>query len=268
MINIALNFRKETPAADQLHSVARSSVSDAIVDQIIDLISRRVLRPGDRLPSERELCRRFDVGRSSVREALRSLSVMGVLDGRVGDGTFVSDDDRYLERTLQLGGMLLDPKRVEDLIETRLMLESHTAYWAASRATADNLAAMDKPLEGMAATLEDPEHFLAHDLRFHLEVARATQNTILSSLVTMTRRYLQEWIRGSLEAASAEEERVEIAEPDASAGIQDSRRARASLSLQQHTEILASLKRSDGPAAREAMAAHILSSSEGLRSRS
>ena len=120
----------------------------------------------------------------------------------------------------------------------------------------------------MAASLEDPEHFLAHDLRFHLEVARATQNTILSSLVTMTRRYLQEWIRGSLDAASAEEDREEIAKPDASAGIQDSRRARASLSLQQHTEILASLKRLDGPAAREAMAAHILSSSEGLRSRS
>ena len=240
-------------------------MSDAIVDQIIDLISRRVLRPGDRLPSERELCRRFDVGRSSVREALRSLSVMGVLDGRVGDGTFVSDDDRYLERTLQLGGMLLDPKRVEDLIETRLMLESHTAYWAASRAAAENLAAMEVTQEGMAAALEDSEHFLAHDLRFHLEVARATQNTILSSLVTMTRRYLQEWIRGSLEAASAEEQSG-IAGSDAS-GTRNSRRDRASLSLQQHDEILTSLKRADGPAAREAMATHILSSSEGLRSR-
>ena len=241
-------------------------MSDAIVDQIIDLISRRVLRPGDRLPSERELCRRFDVGRSSVREALKSLSVMGVLDGRVGDGTFVSDDDRYLECTRQLGGMLLDPKKMEDLIETRLMLESHTAFWAASRATPDNLAAMAKTLEGMALALEVPEDFLAHDVQFHLEVARATQNTILSSLVTMTRRYLQEWIRGSLEAASAAEE-GSVAEPDASAGRWDSRRDRASLSLQQHTEILARLERSDGAAAREAMAAHILSSSEGLRSR-
>ena len=249
----------------------RSSVSDAIVDQIIDLISRRVLRPGDRLPSERELCRRFDVGRSSVREAIRSLSVMGILDGRVGDGTFVSDDDRYLERTFQWGGMLLDPKKVENLIETRLMLESHTAYWAASRATEENLAVMAETLEGMAAALEDADRFLSHDLRFHLEVARATQNTILSSLVSMTRGYLQEWIRGSLEAASVQDG-PDSAASDASAGSRDRsrparRRERASLSLQQHGEILGYLKRSDGPAAREAMAAHILSSSEGFSSR-
>ena len=71
---------------------------------MVDLISRDVLKPGDRLPSERELCKRFGVGRSSLREALRSLAVMGIIDGRVGDGTFVSDSNkRYLEKTLQWG---------------------------------------------------------------------------------------------------------------------------------------------------------------------
>ena len=66
--------------------------SDKIVEQIIDLIAQEVLKPGERLPSERELCTMFGVGRTSVREALRSLSVMGILDGRVGEGTFVCDN--------------------------------------------------------------------------------------------------------------------------------------------------------------------------------
>ena len=154
---MTLGTRGETPqGAEELQRVSRSSVSDAIVDQIIDLISRRVLQPGDRLPSERELCTRFGVGRTSVREALHSLSVMGILDGRVGSGTFVSDDSRYLEKTLEWG-LLLDPKRVEDLVETRLMLESQTAYWAAQRATEENLGVMATTLQGMAAAVDEPD---------------------------------------------------------------------------------------------------------------
>ena len=89
--------------AELLRPVPKSSVSDAIVDQITDLISRNVLKPGDRLPSERELCRRFAVGRTSVREALRSLSVMGILTGRVGDGTFVADNESHLGRAYEWG---------------------------------------------------------------------------------------------------------------------------------------------------------------------
>ncbi|MFP6645400.1 MAG: FadR/GntR family transcriptional regulator [Candidatus Latescibacterota bacterium] len=256
---MTLGTRGETPqGAEELQRVSRSSVSDAIVDQIIDLISRRVLQPGDRLPSERELCTRFGVGRTSVREALHSLSVMGILDGRVGSGTFVSDDSRYLEKTLEWG-LLLDPKRVEDLVETRLMLESQTAYWAAQRATEENLGVMATTLQGMAAAVDEPDRFLEHDLQFHLEIARATQNSILSSLVGMTRRYLQEWIRESLKA------------PPMTAPLPADQTnpvvGRARLSLLQHEEILAALRGSDADAARHAMTAHILSSSEDLTAR-
>ena len=72
------------PLADRLRPVARTSLSEEIMAQIMDLIGHSVLRPGDRLPPERELCKRFGVGRSSLREALRSLSAMGVVEGRVG----------------------------------------------------------------------------------------------------------------------------------------------------------------------------------------
>src|SRR5262245_59456553 len=127
-------YQPEHMVVEAMKPVTRTSLSDEIVQQIIDLISREVLKPGDRLPSERELCKKFGVGRTSLREALRSLAVMGILDGRVGDGTFVSDSNsKYLAKSLQWG-LLLDRKKVQDLIETRLMLESQTAFLAAQRA--------------------------------------------------------------------------------------------------------------------------------------
>lgn len=233
-------------ATGQLQPIERSSVSDAIVDQIISLISRSLLKSGDRLPSERELCKRFGVGRTSVREALRSLTTMGIVDGRVGEGTFVADNRQHLERTLQWG-MLLDGNDVENLVETRLMLESNTAFWAATRAGEENLAAITTHLKGMEESVFDSEQFLEHDLRFHLEIASATQNPIVQRLVSTTRGYLQEWIKGSLKTPSG------------------NAADRARLSVEEHRAILEALFAKDAEVAREAMAAHILSSSKDLR---
>ena len=232
----------------EMRPVTRTSLSDEIVEQMIDLISRDVLKPGDRLPAERELCKQLGVGRSSLREALRSLAVMGILDGRVGDGTFVSNNNRkYLEKTLQWG-LLLDRKKVQDLIETRLMLESQTAFLAAQRATAENVEEIEATLRGMEASIEQPEKYLEFDLQFHLMIAQATQNSILYSLLSMIRGYLQEWIKGSL------------AEPSAS-----KTEMRATLSLAEHKKILHALRKGEAEAAQGAMTEHILSSSVDLQ---
>ena len=232
----------------EMKPIARASLSDKIVEQIIDLISRDVLKPGERLPPERELCKKFGVGRTSLREALRSLAVMGILDGRVGEGTFISTNNKkYLEKTLQWG-LLLDRKKVPDLIETRLMLESQTAFLAARRATKDDLVEIDETLQGMEETLGQPEQYLEFDLRFHLLIARATQNTILYSMLSTTRSYLQEWIKSSL------------ARPAGQGG-----NARAIRSLQEHEQIVAALHNGAEEEAREAMAGHILSSSVDMQ---
>ncbi len=231
--------------ADSVRPIARTSLSDEIIAQIIGLIKRDVLRPGDRLPPERELCKRFGVGRSSLREALRSLGAMGVIDGRVGEGTFVSDNQQFIQKALQWG-MLLNRKMVGDLIETRLMLESETAFWAAQRAGEEDMGRIEGALADMASALEDSAQFLAADMRFHLAVAGATQNALLAGLLEATRGYLQEWIERSL----AEEGRA----PD-----------RARLSLQQHECIANALRAGDAQAARTAMVEHVLSSSEDLR---
>lgn len=233
---------------DQMQPIVRVSLSDKIIEQIVDLIARNVLKPGERLPSERELCKRFGVGRSSLREALRSLAVMGILEGKVGEGTYVSaNNNKYLEKAWQWG-LLLDPQKVQDLLETRLMLEAQTAFWAAQRVSAEELEQIEMTLAGMAAAIDRPETYLENDVNFHLLIAQATHNSMLNSLLTMTRGYLQEWIKRSL------------IEPEEGAN-----QKRAESSLAEHKRIVGALHQGNADQAREAMEAHILSSSLDLQ---
>jgi GntR family transcriptional repressor for pyruvate dehydrogenase complex len=235
---------------ESLRPISRLSLSDGIVDQIIELISRGVLKPGERMPSEKQLCQQFAVGRTSVREALRSLSVMGILESHAGDGTFVSEDNsRYLEKTLQWS-LLLDRKVVEDLIETRLTLESETSFLAAERARPEDLQEILAAIEGMERSANQPDRYLDFDLRFHLAIARASQNSILFQLLSMIRGYLQTWIKETLSAPPADDSEL-----------------RATKSIAEHRSVLSALEKRNAESARQAMREHILSSSADLRAR-
>jgi GntR family transcriptional regulator, transcriptional repressor for pyruvate dehydrogenase complex len=226
-----------------LKPAQRISLSDDIVEQLTGLIAREVLKPGERIPSEKQLCEQFGVGRTSVREALKSLSVMGILESHAGDGTFVSANRaRYLERAFHWG-LLLDRKMVKDLVETRLLLESHTTYLAARRATADDLEAMERAIQGMEASVSDPKRYLEYDLQFHLRIAQATQNAILGNLLGTIRGYLQSWVEQTLATSPP-----------------DHPTSRATLSIAQHRKILGALKKHGANDARRAMREHILSS--------
>jgi GntR family transcriptional repressor for pyruvate dehydrogenase complex len=128
------------------------------------------------------------------------------------------------------------------------MLESHTAYLAAGKASAADLAAAREAVRGMEASVADPPRYLEHDLRFHLTIVAATQNSVLQNLLGTTRGYLQSWIAETLGEAGE---------------VRSLRRARTS--VVEHKRILRALERRDGEAARAAMAAHVLSSSADLK---
>jgi GntR family transcriptional repressor for pyruvate dehydrogenase complex len=231
-----------------IQPIKKKAISDEIVDQLIDLITRNELVPGERLPAERDLSRQFGVGRTTLREALRSLATLGIIEGRVGEGTFVSEDSsRHLEKSLQWG-LLLDKKSVDDLIETRLMLECQTAEAAAERAGSDDINAISETVQTLEGALKDQAHFLESDLAFHLTIAQASQNRILANFLRLTRNYLQQWIVQSLDDPKLPE---------------GERRAR--LSLEEHQAILAAIESKDPVAARERMRIHIVSSSRDLR---
>ena len=226
--------------------VKRATVSDAIVDQLLHLITTDVLKPGERLPSERDLCKRFGVGRTSVREALKPLIAMGVLEGRVGSGTYVAAEAAQFKKSLEWG-LLSNLHGQDDLVETRAMLETNAALWAALRAQPENLGAIEATVHGMAEFIDDPARFQEFDANFHFEIARATQNKILFRLINVIRGQIQTWIGERMALAP---NRVE---------------ALSQISLTQHRAIFDAIARKDGEAAQAAMTHHIQTATDDLR---
>src|ERR1700733_9252691 len=135
----------------KIKPVVKTSISDEIVEQIISLISKGDLKPGQRLPSERELCKNFGAGRSSLREALRCLCIVGVLNARVGEGTSVAvDGAKFLGKIVEWR-VMTEQHDIENLMEVRIALEGVTAASAALKASEEDLAKIEDVLERMEA---------------------------------------------------------------------------------------------------------------------
>ena len=179
------------PLKSKIKRVAKTSISDDIVDQIMSLIANGDLKPGQQLPSERELCKHFGAGRSSLREALRCLSIVGVLTARVGEGTSVAlDGEKFLGKIVEWR-IITEKHDVENLMEVRIALESVTAANVARSGNEENVAKLDKILAKMQVALEDQKRFVALDLEFHVTLAAASENFLIYDLVSMIRGQFQ-----------------------------------------------------------------------------
>ncbi len=159
--------------------------AELVVQHVRGLIERGELRPGDRLPAERELAVQLGVSRPSVRAGLRSLAAIGVLQTRHGAGTFITDGPPTLgSEPLSFLAALHGFTR-DEMFEARRALEVGVAGLAAERANDEQIATIAEEITGMFAALDDPQTFLIHDIRFHRSVAEASGNPILASLVEM-----------------------------------------------------------------------------------
>ncbi len=167
-----------------LVSVARPRLSEEAVRQIRALIETGQFKPGERLPTERELSEQLGVSRGSVREALRTLEALGLIEVRPGRGTFVRSDDWD-----NPSGDLVLPADVlvsdlEDLIEVRTMVETRACIIAARRATANDYQAMQAAIDEMRQAIAESNiaRMVISDLAFHHAVVRATKNKLLAKL--------------------------------------------------------------------------------------
>lgn len=166
----------------QFETVNPPKVSDAIVSQVEQLILEGVLKPGERLPPERELAQQLNVSRPSLREAITTLKSRGLLQSRRGGGNFVVD---VIAPTLTDPLILLlqnHPKAMFDVLELRHALEEVAAYFAALRATdADReiLRCRFAALEEIQTGSREPQHDAMVDASFHLAIADASHNVAL-----------------------------------------------------------------------------------------
>jgi GntR family transcriptional regulator, transcriptional repressor for pyruvate dehydrogenase complex len=160
--------------------------SERLYERIVDQIESRIvagdLKVGDQLPAERELAEQFTVSRTAVREAIKALREKGLVEIRLGRGTFVTNGATGAVRH-SLGLLLKNEKGFVHLEEVREILEPEIAALAATRITAENIAAMTEAVEIMDTALDNVEVFVEADLDFHLALAEATQNPIIPSLM-------------------------------------------------------------------------------------
>ncbi len=156
-----------------------------VVAYVRGLIDRRGLRPGDRLPGERDLAAQVGVSRPTVRAGLRALAAMGVVQSRHGSGTYIPEGSPQLGREALRFLAALHGLTREEMYEARRILEIGAAGLAAERATADEMATLAEEVASLFASLDDPVRFLDHDMAFHRAVAAASGNPIVASLVEM-----------------------------------------------------------------------------------
>ena len=164
--------------------IKRSAISEDVTLHIMELIRSGELRPGDRLPAERQLAESLGVSRVSLREGLRTLAFMNILDVRTGDGTYISSlDSQELIEPLTFV-VELNSQTFQELAQARRLIEPFLAAQAARNISDEELAELNCCLERMKAAGEDYEQVVQQDMELHRLIALAGQNTFLYRFIT------------------------------------------------------------------------------------
>jgi GntR family transcriptional regulator, transcriptional repressor for pyruvate dehydrogenase complex len=218
-----------------LKPVSRVTLGEQVAGQLAAQISEGHWLPGDRLPSETELCATLHIGRSTLREALKSLAFVGLVQMRPGEGTYVLNGTRLLIDRLRAHGVLKTEKELRDVGEARLILETELAALAAERLEPADLENLEEILDQMKHSLGgEGREYADLDVEFHLAVAKCSKNQMLHELLMPIRGILQEFIAKSQELPGIKCEAHE-----------------------HHTKILAALRQRNPEKARRAMRAHL-----------
>lgn len=217
-----------------LTPVTRTTLTADICRKMVSHLIRGDWAAGERIPAERELCQQLGVGRASLREALKALEIMGMIETRLGDGTYVCDRSEFLSRPLLWAIASSSTTDPQELIEARKLMEVELAGLAAERATGEDLKHIGAFLDEMESSTKDAAKFLAADVNFHLAVGQAAHNTILMNALHLIRNLLQQWISSSLKVQGV-----------------------APRALEQHRKIFVAIAKRNSTAAREAMQVHL-----------
>jgi GntR family transcriptional repressor for pyruvate dehydrogenase complex len=218
-----------------LAPLPRATLSEQVAKRLATRITEGSWLPGEKLPSESELCKVFNVGRSSLREAITSLAFIGLIRVRAGGGSYVAEQpSAYLTRPWLKSGQLTSAKAFGEFLEARLILESVVVGLCAERISPGELDEMELLVEQMKTSVHDSRAFSELDLAFHLFVGRASKNNVLNNILSSIREQSMELITKSLLL----EEGIEY-------------------SLRTHIKIFAALRHHNPAKAREAMRIHL-----------
>lgn len=228
--------KKEADAPDLagLEPIKRTRIPDEIANRLRAMIVDGTFQKDEPLPSERELAKRLRVSRSSVRDAFRRLEVIGLLETRHGQGTFLHELSVDNVVTPMASVLTFNRARQDDLMDARRAFEPAVARMAASRATDEELDAIDRIVEAQRRKVKASEPTINEDTAFHAALAQATHNPVIVGVMEILNDLLVESRQRSLE-----------------------RRGRSLQSLRGHEAVAEALRRHDADAAALAMHSHI-----------
>lgn len=168
---------------NNFEEIVYAKPSDIIINQIKNLIASGQLKPGEKLPSERKLSERLSVSRSAVRDAIKKLEFYGVLKTHPQSGTIVAGMGTTALQGLISDILNVDGSDFKSLVETRVILEVNSARLAAERRTDENILKIEEALDKYYGKLKKGQPTVEEDLMFHLEIAEASHNSVLKSLM-------------------------------------------------------------------------------------
>lgn len=224
----------ESVSRKEFRVVRKTRVSEEIIGQVRDLITSGRLKVGDRLPAERELAKILQVGRSTVREAIRALESLGILQARPGEGTFLVSNPSETKTDPITASAFKTWENQHKLFEVRMVIEPDLAALAARRASPEQIAKMREILREQETSVKRGDIGMKADTAFHFLLAEATGNEILLRIMDSLMHLLHETREASLHVSG-----------------------RSAISLKQHKMIVRAIEARDPTAAERRMREHI-----------
>ena len=221
----------------KLKPIKPKRISDQVFDQLRELIFRGEFKAGEKILTERELAEAFGVSRTSVRDAINKLVVMGLLEQKQGQGTFVRSPETK-EKSILATMVESQDASISDLLEVRMGLECNAAAMAATRAVEKDFQFMEKSIEEMQKEVQSGRLGTEADASFHMAIAYATNNPLQVFIMKNFYDFLFSGIRANLEGLYQNPGNIDII-------------------LEQHKAIYQAIKKRDPESAYKAMKKHI-----------
>ena len=175
--------------------IERKRLTDQIIEHLVALIANGELKPGDKLPPEPQLMEQFGVGRSSIREAIGALELIGLVTVRPGHGTHITDSlDKVQTKSVGLSLITIGQDKIRELVEARVELEQAIVKLAAQRATEEDIVELKAQHKKLISAAKSGRKLIKADLGFHTALANASHNSVLMRFLSELRQPMRHWM--------------------------------------------------------------------------
>lgn len=188
----------------QIQPVKKVNISDQVYEQLKEQLISGVWKQGDKIPSENELVALFNVSRVTVRQALSKLITLGLLETKLGEGTFVKEITPGVYMKEMIPYIYLNKDSFREVLEFRLVIEVETAGIAAEKITDKDIARLERCLNRMIDYKDELGKYVHEDLHFHMIIAKSTQNSLIIQVNNIVREIIRETIKNVTEEIGIE----------------------------------------------------------------